>query len=372
MKVGFIIYGSIHNLSGGYLYDRSLVKYLSERGDKVDVISIPFRNYFYHLLDNFNYRLPLNYDILIQDELNHPSLITANLRNRLHPVVSLVHHLRSSEKWPVWQDWFYRFIEKIYLRSVDGYIFNSETTANSVNELIPRNKPTIIAYPPTDRFGNSISQEEIKARASRSPFRLLFLGNLIPRKGLHVILDALAAALRHGQNSGREIHHPPSDQEIPEIYLDIVGSIEVEPVYTRKIQKKVIDLGLDDRIHFHGSLDTELLRELLTNAHLLVVPSSYEGYGIAYLEGMCFGLPAIGSTQGAAREIITDGINGYLIEPEDSRALLEKILKLEADRKLLTHLSLAARQRYLDQPSWLEIASSIRDFLVGMTTHRSA
>ena len=44
----------------------------------------------------------------------------------------------------------------------------------------------------------------------------------------------------------------------------------------------------------------------------MVVPSSYEGYGIVYREGMAFGLPAIGTTSGGASEIITDGENGYL------------------------------------------------------------
>lgn len=42
------------------------------------------------------------------------------------------------------------------------------------------------------------------------------------------------------------------------------------------------------------------------NAHTLIVPSSYEGFGIVYLEGMSFGLPAIGTTAGAASELVQD------------------------------------------------------------------
>ena len=371
MKVGLIIYGAIQNLSGGYLFDRSLVKYLTDRGDQVDVISIPFRNYLIHLLDNFKYRLPRDYDILIQDELNHPSLITANSQNHSYPVVCLVHHLRSSESWPVWQAWFYRFIEKRYLRSVDGFIFNSKTTARAVRGLIDNSKPSLVAYPPTDRFGNNISPGDIEARSLKSPFRLLFLGNLTPRKGLHVILDAMAGIFRRRQSSSRATT-PHTDQRIPDFVLDIVGSVHVQPDYTRVMQKRVKDLGLEARVQFHGSLDIEPLRELLINAHLLVLPSSYEGFGIAYLEGMGFGLPSIGTTQGAAREIITNGINGYLVEPESSNALMGKILQLDGDRKLLTRMSLAAHQRYLAQPAWTDIAGGIREFLFEMTTNKRA
>ena len=78
MKIGLIIYGSIDTLSGGYMYDRMMVEYLRAQGDTVEIISLPWRNYAAHLTDNFSFKLLPNLDILIQDELNHPSLIGAN------------------------------------------------------------------------------------------------------------------------------------------------------------------------------------------------------------------------------------------------------------------------------------------------------
>ena len=118
-----------------------------------------------------------DFDILIQDELNHPSLIVANRKPHPYPVISLVHHLRCSELRPKWQNDIYRVVEKKYLQSVDGFIFNSKTTKSVVSSLIGNSKPSVIAYPPTDRFGESISEEEIKARASQNPFQ-----NFIPRQ----------------------------------------------------------------------------------------------------------------------------------------------------------------------------------------------
>ncbi|HRK89012.1 MAG TPA: hypothetical protein PK152_07750, partial [Anaerolineales bacterium] len=139
MKLGFLIYGSLDTLSGGYMYDRMLVDYLRQQGDTVEIISLPWRNYASHLTDNFTFALPPGLDILIQDELNHPSLIGANRRPHPYPIVSLVHHLRCSELRPKWQNDLYRVVEKKYLQSVDGFIFNSETTRGVVRGLLAGN-----------------------------------------------------------------------------------------------------------------------------------------------------------------------------------------------------------------------------------------
>ncbi|HEX5807085.1 MAG TPA: glycosyltransferase family 4 protein [Anaerolineales bacterium] len=347
MKLGLIIYGSLDTLSGGYLYDRRLVEFLRAQGDSVEIISLPWRNYAAHLTDNVHFRLPTRFDVLIQDELNHPSLLLANRGSHPCPVISLVHHLRCSELRPVWQNVFYRSIEKTYLNSVDGFIFNSRTTEKVVNGLLESKRPSIVAYPPTDRFGEPISEAEIIRRAQTGPLRILFLGNVIYRKGLHTLLKAVTI-------------QPAAFQ------IDVVGSLTPEPAYTRLIEELVAQNDLYSSVVLHGPLDKEPLIEKLRQAHVLVVPSSYEGFGIVYLEGMGFGLPAIGTTVGAAGEVIEHGQTGYLIEPDDSSALATHLHSLAEDRDLLRRLSLHARERYLRQPSWTETAGRIRRFIQTM------
>ena len=173
---------------------------------------------------------------------------------------------------------------------------------------------------------------------------MLFLGNVIYRKGLHILLKAICA-----QPSG--------------FWVDVVGSLESEPGYARRMQDFAIDKHLSSSVIFHGPLDREPLVQKMKQAHVLVVPSSYEGFGIVYLEGMCFGLPAIGTTAGAAGEIIEHGKTGYLIIPDDSRALAAHLQSLAEDRSLLERLSLDARERYLQQPGWIDTAGTIRNFL---------
>lgn len=345
MKIGLVIYGSLDTLSGGYMYDRRLVNYLRAQGDTVEILSLPWRNYASHLIDNFSFKLPANLDILIQDELNHPSLITANRHPHPYPIISLVHHLRCSELRPKWQNTFYRIIEKKYLQTVDGFIFNSQTTRNVVNELMDHDKPFVVAYPPTDRFGDAVDESTIKERIKEKELRILFLGNLIERKGLYTLLEAV-----------RSLPHS-------NFQLDVIGSLTSEPKYVKQIQEFITKNHLSSFIFLHGSLNNQPLIDKLKSTHILVVPSSYEGFGIVYLEGMCFGLPAIGTTAGAAGEIIEDGVTGYLIQPGDAQGLANRLEVLNEKRDLLVQMSLAARNRYLRQPKWDETASQIREFL---------
>jgi glycosyltransferase involved in cell wall biosynthesis len=347
MKIGLIIYGSLDTVSGGYLYDRKLVEYLRTHGDTVEIISLPWRNYAAHLIDNFRFRLPPDLDILIQDELNHPSLIGANRGRHPYPLVSLVHHLRCSERRPAWQNAMYGIVEKKYLQSVDGFIFNSRTTQEVVGRVIGNSKSGLVAYPPTDRFGEPISEQEIKERANGDEFRILFLGNVIYRKGLHTLLAA--------------VNGLPST-----VKVDIVGGSTSEPRYAYEMERYVLTHGLSSIVKFHGALDNEPLIKMYKQSHVMVVPSSYEGFGIVYLEGMGFGLPAIGTTAGGASEIITHGADGYLIRPEDVSSLAGHLNVLNTDRNLLVRLSLNAVKRYRSQPTWDETARSIREFLYKM------
>jgi glycosyltransferase involved in cell wall biosynthesis len=354
MKLGLLIYGSLDTLSGGYLYDRKLVEYLRSRGDTVEIISLPWRNYGAHLTDNLRFRLPPDLDLLIQDELNHPSLLSANRRPHPYPILSLVHHLRCSEQRPAWQNWFYRLIEKRYLESVDGFIFNSETTKKAVNRLVENSKPGIVAYPPTDRFSQGMQATEVLARAHETGhLRILFLGNVIRRKGLHTLLKAVSL-----QRSAFSV--------------DVVGGLTAEPEYAQEMQKKSEVSSLKSHVIFHGPIDNEPLVDRLKSAHVLVVPSSYEGFGIVYLEGMAFGLPAIGTTAGGASEIILDGENGYLVPPDDVKTLAERLSTLAKNRESLARMSVNALERYHRQPAWSETAGQIREFLIVIARSTSA
>jgi glycosyltransferase involved in cell wall biosynthesis len=343
MKIGLVICGEIDTISGGFLYDRQLVSRLRSAGDSVDIVALPRRSYVGQLADSLVVRLTGQVDILLQDELAHPSLIVANRGRHTAPVISIVHNLRSAERRAGWQNSFYRWVEKSYLKSVDGFVFNSAATRRSVVALIARQLPHVIASPGGDRLGE-LPPDHIQARAFEGgPLRLLFLANVIHGKGLEVLLAALTSM-------------PRTDYE-----LDVVGRCDVEPGYARRMERIASDHGLP--VVFHGPLDNGYLESRLRHAQVLVVPSFYEGFGIAYLEGMAYGLAAIGTTAGAIPELIEDGKNGYLITPGDSDLLARQLRRLAADRALLAHFGAAALRTYKLRPTWGESATRVRDLL---------
>lgn len=360
MRVGLVIYGSLDTLSGGYLYDRKLVNHLRARGDQVEIVSLPWRSYAAHLSDNLSPRLfrrlrDLPVDVLIQDELNHPSLVALNrwLRPRVdYPLVSLIHLLRFTEPRPAWQQSFHRWVEKAYLTSVDAFIFNSQDSQKQVERLVGADRPSLIAYPAGDQLAATMEPESIIKRARESgPLRLLFLGNVIPRKGLHTLVETLDTL--------------PRD----DFRLYVVGSLTMAPAYVKQIRSQVETMGLQDVIHFEGPQYDADLRGYVEHCHLLVMPSFYEGFGIVYLEGMSFGLPAIATTAGAAGEIIQHGENGSLIPPGDAQTLKARLRHLHENRDALVAMSLSARRRFEAFPTWQESMASIRAFLVKVLEH---
>jgi glycosyltransferase involved in cell wall biosynthesis len=349
-----IIYGNLETLTGGYLYDRILVERLREYGDEVEVISLPLRSYARSLSDNFSRSLlrrlcRSRFDVLLQDELCHPSLFRLNLRLKKrvgYPLMTIVHLLRGSESRPAWQNRFYRRVERNYLLSVNGIVCNSRTTRVAVEELMGAKPPSIVAYPAGDHLRPSITPEQMLARAQKDgPLRLLFLANVIPGKGPHVLIEALSQL-------------PPESW-----HLTIVGSLTTAPDYVRSIRRQIAQHQLDSRVKMTGTVPNKEVAGHLAESDVLAVPSFYEAFGIASLEALGHGLPVIATSAGATHEIITHGREGFLVAPGDVGSIKKYVRELSENRERLREMSRAACERYSAHPTWAESISRIRAFM---------
>lgn len=355
MKIGLVIYGSLDTRSGGYLYDRKLVTYLRSQGDEVTLYALPWRGYPRHLTHNFwrNWadklaRAP--HDILIQDELAHPSLFLLNrrLRKRANaPIISLVHHLRSDESHPQPAASLYRAIEARYLRTVDGLICNSEATLTATQALSGINLPAMVAHPGRKTQPPELSDEAIVGRAATpGPLRLLFVGNIIPRKGLHTLLDALALL------------------PVGAARLSIIGDERVDANYSRRVRRQAIRLGLNAAVSWEGPVSDSELAERYRQRHVLAVPSRHEGFGIVYLEAMAYGMVAVGTASGGAAEIISPHETGFLIPKNDAETLAARLLWLHQHRPQMGKMGVAARRAWLKRPTWEQSGQKVRHFLI--------
>jgi glycosyltransferase involved in cell wall biosynthesis len=102
------------------------------------------------------------------------------------------------------------------------------------------------------------------------------------------------------------------------------------------------------------------------------MPSTYEGYGIAYVEAMRAGLPVVASSAGGAKEFV-DGENGVLVDPGDTEAVRAAVERFAQDRPALARASEAALATARSHPTWVETGDCVQAFLRSLyTAARSA
>ena len=354
MHLGFVIYGSLNTLTGGYIYDRILVEYLQSRGHRVDIISLPLRNYGRHLLDNWSPALRSDlaagsYDILLQDELNHPSLFHTNrgLQKKASlPIVAIVHQVLCRQPRNGLLNRIYQAIEKRYLESVDAMIFNSDTTRRTVETLVGGRRSSIVACPAGDRLGHLPTADLIGSRSCENgPLRLIYVGNLLPQKGLLPLIKGLS-------HLADDIWH-----------LTVVGSLTMDARYVRKIKRLITQKDLSRQIEITGPKDGDELVNLFLQSHVFVMPYSHEGFGMAYLEAMAFAMPVVGSSDGAVKEFVIPGHNGFLIDLDDFESVNAHIHSLHHDRQRLFKMSCAAYRTCEERPKWRDTMETIHRFL---------
>jgi glycosyltransferase involved in cell wall biosynthesis len=315
---------------------------------------LPNRSYAGHLLENFSGRLTREtaarrFDLLLQDELCHPSFCLRNRRLRKKaqcPLVAIVHQVLCRQPRNPLRNRIYETVEKAYLNSVDAFIFNSRTTRCSAADLVAGRRPSIVACPAGNRLGRSSSPDWINARATiPGPLRLIFVGNVLPNKGLLPLI--------------RQLSHLPADAW----HLTVAGSLEMDRGYANKVRKTLAAQTIRNQVALAGPVDTAELASLLDRSHVFIMPYSHESFGMAHLEAMGFGLPVIGSSNGAVKEFVQPEQNGFLIDPGDTAATLNCLKRLHNDRQLLAKMSQAALQTFQERPGWDDTMAVVYRFL---------
>jgi glycosyltransferase involved in cell wall biosynthesis len=158
------------------------------------------------------------------------------------------------------------------------------------------------------------------------PDELLFVavGNLVPRKGHRVLIQALA---------------PLTTPDLPGWRLAIAGrGRQKEP-----LQQLASELGIADRVHLLGHRDD--VPDLLAAADVFVMPSLWEGLPLAILEAMFAGKPVVASAISGIPEAITSGEQGLLVPGGDVAALSAALREMLVDPARRTAFGEAGRRR---------------------------
>lgn len=149
----------------------------------------------------------------------------------------------------------------------------------------------------------------------RDANRILFVGRLTSEKGIDVVLHALAQ-LDPALNAT----------------FDVVGGGDQR----RNLEQLAAQLGVADRVTFHGHASEEDLRSLYTRASVFAIASIAELQSIATMEAMASGLPIVAANAVALPHLVHDGENGYLFEPgnaDELAARLTDVLTAEPDER---------------------------------------
>jgi glycosyltransferase involved in cell wall biosynthesis len=163
---------------------------------------------------------------------------------------------------------------------------------------------------------------------SDGTFVALSLANLEPRKGLRDLISASALAARNG--FAGEV---------------LLAGRETEPGQKDDLLKHIAANGCDGRVRLLGVITGPNKETAFKRASCFVLPSYAEGLPMAMLEAMAHGMPVIATRVGAIPEVVTDGVEGFLIEPGDVAALADRMVQMERDPSLRHRMGQAARKR---------------------------
>lgn len=229
-------------------------------------------------------------------------------------------HLHGSE----FEKWYYSSSDRIQnkvkhlLREVSSFIVLGRNWENVIKRIEPTCKTIVV--------GNAVHIPSEVAQWSNNPFKILFLGVLIKRKGVEDLIKA-AALIKE-----RDIH--------TKYHFIIAGTGEEES----NLKKEVEDFGLNDCVEFIGWVRNEDKESLLKSSQLFVLPSYNEGLPVAILEAISYGLPVVSTNVGDISSAVIDKANGYLIEPGDVDELCNKIVTIANDKHLFSNMSVESRK----------------------------
>jgi glycosyltransferase involved in cell wall biosynthesis len=344
MKICFIAHRIDHPISGGELYNDALLDSAKLAGFRVekwqgvhrDKSNIILRILLMNFEFFFKTLLLSKKDLLIFDTDFHARFIIALLWAKYVKkikTIGIVHHYCFLVDKGRIANTIHYLLEKFVTNKFDYMILNSHFSHNIFSSLIKKPIPFTILNP-FSITGKTVSVQ--KAYYNSDKVNLLHVGTLEERKN---ILNALKAASSLNINySWHFIGHCYSSD-----YLD-------------KIHELITQYHLKEKVFFHGRVDIDLLSKFYSDSMIFVLVSRLEGYGMVYAEAMHYGLPIVGSIMGAVPELVQNGENGFLCDPENPHQIAEAIIKLtDKDTwQRIHHNNLLKASSLMDRESFIQ------------------
>ena len=332
--------GDLETRTGGFIYDRRLAEELRACGHELQTLPLgdgfPLPSHStLQSAEKSLCSLPAGTRTIV-DGLAFGAMgsIAATICDHLR-LTALVHHPLALETGLSRADADrLRESEITALGHASKVIVTSATTARelSCNFAVPPEK-IVVARPGTE--GKPLADGSGSSTAS-----LLCVASVVPRKDLVTLVRALARI-----------------SELP-WSLKIVGSFERSAAATGALQRAIIDNGLSARVQLVGELDREAVDQCYINADIYVSSALYEGYGMALMDAVAFGLPIVAASGGAVADVVPQDA-ALLVRPSDVEAMAAALRRVILHSDLRDRLREGSRTARRNLPSWKETASIV-------------
>lgn len=177
---------------------------------------------------------------------------------------------------------------------------------------------------------------------------VLYVGRIEPLKGIDTLMQAVSI-LRSQSSDG-----------LKDVCLCVIGGEAAadEDAEIARLRMLSDELGLGDVVKFLGPKDQQAIRDYYAAAEVVVMPSSYESFGMVALEAMACGTPVIASEIGGLAYLIQDGVTGFHVPDREPEELADKIRLILQNPELREEMSTAGSQ-YARSYAWPAVTSQI-------------
>jgi starch synthase len=230
--------------------------------------------------------------------------------------------------------------EAIY-RQADAITVPSSFVARSFVEMgVPAEKVFTIPY------GVRLEKFLPVGEPAQGEFNVLFAGAPGLRKGVPYLLQAFTN-LKHSRKT-----------------LRIAG-------YVQENLKAALKRLPKENVEFLGPVSQPELVKLMSQSHVLVLPSIEEGLALVQAEAMACGCPVIGSTNTGGDDLYTDGVEGFIVPIRDAQAITDRMQALADDPELQRSMRAAALLRVQAMGGWTRYGDLWEDLLLRLTSGRA-
>jgi glycosyltransferase involved in cell wall biosynthesis len=203
----------------------------------------------------------------------------------------------------------------------------TEANVRHLRTIAPEARIHLVYHGLSADFARLLARSE--ANDSNGSLRVLGVGRLVAKKGFDTLVEACAVLDRRGV----------------EFEAHIVGQ---DDKHGAEIRGRIKERGLDERVRLAGAMGPPELLEQYRKASALcmpcrLLPDDRDGIPNVLVEAMAAGTPVVATPVSGIPELITDGVNGLLVEPDDPDALADALLRLHRDAMLAERLANAAR-----------------------------